>query len=133
MQYDCFADEIAIDFPSVGHVVDRMRHAFLGEPEDDAMLAAEVCVSSREASGGLVVPLEVPVRGTCQACGGRGEVWTERCDPCRGTGDTLFQHPVRLTVPAGVADGARFRFRVRSPHAPSVRVEVRIAVRSSAA
>ncbi|HWF83718.1 MAG TPA: hypothetical protein VG222_02680 [Vicinamibacterales bacterium] len=133
MPYECFADEIAIDFPSVGHVVERMRHAFLGEADDETMLAAEVCVSSREASGGLVVPLEVPVRGTCPACGGRGEIWAERCSACRGTGDALFQHPVRLTLPAGVADGARFRFRVSSPHAPSVRVEVRIAVRSSAA
>jgi predicted RNA-binding Zn-ribbon protein involved in translation (DUF1610 family) len=132
MPYECFADEIAIDFPSVGHVVERMRHAFLGEADDETMLAAEVCVSSREASGGLIVPLEVPVRGTCPACGGRGEIWTERCGPCRGTGDALFQHPVRLMLPAGVADGARFRFRVRSPHAPAVRVEVRIAVRSSA-
>ncbi len=133
MPYECFADEIAIDFPSLGHVVDRMRHAFLGEADDDATLAAEVCVSSREASGGLVVPLHVPVRGTCPACGGRGESWTDRCEPCGGSGDALFQHPVRLTVPAGVADGARFRFRIRSPHAASVRVEVRIAVRSSAA
>jgi hypothetical protein len=133
MPYECFADEIAIDFPSVGHVVERMRHAFLGEADEDAPLAAEVCVSSREASGGLVVPLHVPVRATCPACGGRGEIWTDRCEPCGGSGDTLFQHPVRLTVPAGVADGARFRFRIRSPHAPSVRVEVRIAVRSSAA
>ena len=132
MPYECFADEIAIDFPSVGHVVDRMRHAFLGEADDEAVLAAEVCVSSREASGGLIVPLEVPVRGTCPGCGGRGEIWTERCAACHGTGDALFRHPVKLTLPAGVADGARFRFRVSSPHAPSVRVEVRIAVRSSA-
>ena len=29
----------------------------------------------------------------------------------------LVQHSVRLTVPPGVADGARFRFRVTSPHA----------------
>jgi len=133
MSYECFADEIAIDFPSLGHVVERMRNAFLGEDGDDAMLEAEVCVSSREAMGGLVVPLEVPVRGMCPACGGRGEVWTEHCAACRGTGDALFRHPVKLTLPAGVADGARFRFRVNSPHAPSVRVEVRVAIRSSAA
>jgi len=30
MTHECFADEIAIDFPSVGRVVDRMRDAFLG-------------------------------------------------------------------------------------------------------
>lgn len=132
MPYECFADEIAIDFPSVGHAVERMRHAFLGERDDDEILTAEVCLSTREAWGGRVVPLDVPVRGTCPACGGRGESWTERCTDCHGTGDALFHHPVRLSLPAGVADGARFRFRVESPHAPSFRVEVRIAIRSSA-
>ena len=77
--------------------------------------------------------MNVPVRGTCPHCGGRGETWTERCDLCRGTGESLLHHPVRVTVPAGVADGARFRFRVKSPDASSVRVEVRVAIRSSAA
>jgi predicted RNA-binding Zn-ribbon protein involved in translation (DUF1610 family) len=133
MPYECFADEIAIDFPSVEKVVDRMRDAFLGEHDDDEVMTKEVCLSSREASGGMVVPLEVAVRGTCPTCGGRGESWTERCDSCRGTGDALFRHPVRLTLPAGVADGARFRFRVKSPHTAPVRVEIRIAIRSSAA
>ena len=34
LTHECFADEIAIDFPSVGNVVDRMRDAFLGERAD---------------------------------------------------------------------------------------------------
>jgi len=130
---ECFADEIAIDFPSVGHAVDRMRHAFLGERADAEVLSTEVSLSSREALDGRVVTVEVPIRGACTACGGRGETWTERCVTCRGTGDALFHHLVRVTVPPGVADGACFRFRVRSPHAPAVRVEVRVVVRSSAA
>jgi hypothetical protein len=133
MPYECFADEIAIDFPSVGHVIDRMRSAFLGEGDEDEVLTADVCLSSSEALGGLVVPLEVPLRSACPACGGRGETWTERCAPCRGTGNALFRHPVRLMLPAGVADGAKFRFRVKPPDAAPVRVEVRIAIRSSAA
>jgi hypothetical protein len=35
---------------------------------------------------------------------------------------------VRVTLPPGVADGARIRFRVSSPGAESVRVEIRIAI-----
>ena len=99
MSHECFADEIAIDFPSVGRVVERMRDAFLGERVDADVLRAEVSLSQREAFGGLVVPLEVPVRGTCPHCGGRGETWTEPCDLCRGTGESLFHHPVRVSVP----------------------------------
>jgi hypothetical protein len=131
--HECFADEIAIDFPSVGHAIDRMREAFLGEPADAELLTTEVSLSTREALDGRIVPVEVPIRGACGSCGGRGETWAERCTTCRGTGDALFRHVVRVSVPPGVADGACFRFRVSSPHAPSVRVEIRVVVRSSAA
>ena len=50
MSHECFADEIAIDFPSVGRVVERMRDAFLGEPVDADVLRADVSLSQREAS-----------------------------------------------------------------------------------
>ena len=128
----CFADEIAIDFPSVDGVVERMRTAFLGEPEDDGVLSAELRLSRHDARRGLVVPLAVPIRGACSCCGGRGESWTEPCGACHGTGESLFHQPVRLAVPAGVADGARLRFRVNAPQAAPVRVEVRVAIRQAA-
>jgi hypothetical protein len=130
---DCFADEIAIDFPSVDRVVERLRDEFLGEPPRAAILTTEVLLSKRDATFGTVVPLDVPMRGTCVPCGGRGEVWTEPCASCSGSGDRLQHHPLRVTVPPGVADGARFRFRISSPGALPVRVEVRVAIASSAA
>jgi hypothetical protein len=133
MSHECFADEIAIDFPSVGRVVERMRDAFLGEPEDGEVLRAEVSLTQREAFAGHVIPLSVPVPVTCPHCGGRGESWTELCHLCSGTGHALCHHPVRVTVPPRVTDGACFRFRIKSPDATFVRVEVRVAVRSSAA
>jgi len=133
MPRDCFADEIAIDFPSVRPLAEREREAFLGERSDLEMLTAELQLSKQDASRGAVVPLEVPLKGTCRSCGGRGETWTEPCTACCGTGDALVHHPVRLSVPPGVTDGARFRFRVSSPHATPVRVEIRVAIRSSAA
>ena len=127
----CFADEIDIDFPAVGRVVDGMREAFLGEAPRRNVLAAEVLLSRREAAGGLVVCVTLPIRGVCPPCGGRGESWTEACAQCRGTGESLFQHPVRFAVPAGVADGTTFRFRVTPPHSAPIRVEVRVAVQRS--
>lgn len=130
---DCFADETAIDFPSVDHVVDRIREAFFGEPPAADVLSTELHLSTLEAREGLVVPLQVPLRRTCSACAGRGGTWTEACDPCCGTGESWFHHAVRVSVPAGVADGARFRFRVTLPQAAPVRVELRVAIRSSAA
>jgi hypothetical protein len=131
MSQDCFADEIAIDFPSVEPAVERMRDAFLGErPGDgaDGVVRREVLVSRREAWDGLVVPIEVPLRGLCRHCGGRGGTWSEPCADCHGTGTRLEAHCVRVTLPPGVADGARIRFRVSSPGADSVRVEIRITI-----
>ena len=133
MTHECFADEIAIDFPSVGNVVDRMRTAFLGEGVDADLLRTEVSVSQREALTGHVVSLKVPVRITCPNCGGRGETWTEPCALCRGTGESLFHQALRVSVPPRVADGACVRFRLKSPDAGSIRVELRVAIRSSAA
>jgi len=131
MVHDCFADEIAIDFPSVRPAVERMRDAFLGEG-DGNVVRADVSLSPREALDGRVVPLQLPVRVTCPHCGGRGETWTEACSLCRGTGDSLFYQHVRVGVPPGIADGACVRFRVTSPDRASIRVEVRIAIRSAA-
>jgi len=133
MSHECFADEIAIDFPSVGRVVERIREAFLGEDVDGDVLRAEVSLSQREAQDGLVVSLQIPLRVTCPHCGGRGETWTEPCDLCRGSGQSTVEHPLRLTLPPRVANGARFRFRLKSPDATSVRIEVRVGIRSSAA
>jgi len=132
MAHECFADEIAIDFPSVGRVVERMRDRFLGERAEPDVLCADVCVSAFEAWKGLVVALDVPMRTTCSHCGGRGETWTEPCHQCCGTGDSLTHHALRVSVPPGVEDGARLRFRVSTPDAASVRVEVRVAVRPAA-
>jgi hypothetical protein len=140
MSQDCFADEIAIDFPSVDLAVERMRNAFFGErPGSDvsdvrhfsdarAVLRRKLIVSRREAWDGLVVPIVVPIRGLCRQCGGHGGTWSEPCADCHGAGTWVQHRSVRVTLPPGVADGARIRFRVSSPDADSVRVEIRIAI-----
>ena len=130
MSNDCFADEIAIDFPSVEPAVERMRDAFLGErPDDDDVLRREVRVSRREAWDGLV---GADRRADSRACAGTAAAAAKsgpsRARDCHGTGAALLHHAVRLTLPPGVADGARFRFRVSSPGAEPVRVEVRVAI-----
>jgi hypothetical protein len=129
MSEDCFADEIAIDFPSVHLAVERMRDAFLGESSDlDVVLRRKVLLSRREAWDGLVVPIDVPIRGLCRHCAGHGGTWSEPCAECHGTGTWLQHHRVRVTLAPGVANGARIRFRVSAPGADSVRVEIRIAI-----
>lgn len=125
---DWMTDEVAIDFPSVANVLDRMRHAFFGGTLPTE-LSAEVELTPEEAFWGALVPLEIPLRQICGACGGRGEVWEQWCAACAGGGDVASHHPLRLRVPAGVRAGARFRFSVMPPGAVPTLVEVRISVR----
>jgi DnaJ-class molecular chaperone len=97
------------------------------------VLREDVSLSPSEAHAGHVVSLRVPVRITCPHCGGRGETWTEPCALCRGTGESLVHQALRVSVPPRVADGACVRVRLKSPDGASVRLELRVAIRSSAA
>jgi hypothetical protein len=126
-----FDDEVAIDFPSLHAAVERMRASFVAassEGDDRRQLSAELILSPREAFDGVTVPLEVPVRRICLVCGGRGEIWSDRCDGCDGSGEALGRHPVRLVVPPRVQDGDRFALSFSAPYAPLTRVEVRVVL-----
>ena len=125
---DCLADEVAVDFPSVLTVLDRMRPSFFGgaariEPGPD------VEVTPQEAFWGATVPLDVPVRRTCTNCGGRGEIWGEWCRPCAGIGDQASVQAVNLRIPAGIHHGARIRFRVAVPGIRHAIVNARIVIK----
>jgi hypothetical protein len=126
-EVSCFADEVAIDFPSVALAVDRIRRAFLVD-ERPVTHRASIRLSPRDVAAGATVPLEVPVRCTCACCGGRGESWTERCARCHGLGTERLRHLLQVTVPAGVIDGARFYFTVTPRQHPPTRVELRVFV-----
>ena len=123
-----FADEIAIDFPSVASVLDRMRDAFF-TAEQPVTLSAQMVLTAREAFDGVTVPLDVPLRRTCPRCGGRGEVWADWCATCAGLGEVSSAHSLRVRVPPRVREGARFRFSITPPGAPPTVVEVRINIR----
>ena len=128
---DCFADEVVIDFPSVAPAVEKMRDAFV-ERERCTAICARISLSSRQATEGVMIPLDVPVRTTCRACGGRGETWPEPCARCHASGTQMVTHQVHVSLPAGVADGARFRFTVAVRHDPPTRVDLQVTVVSQA-
>ena len=125
-----FDNEIAIDFPSLHAAVERMRACFVVASAECSRrhLSTELHLSPREAFNGVTVPLDVPVRKLCLACGGRGEIWSDPCDRCDGSGEALGRHPVRLVVPPRVQDGDRFALSVSAPSAPPTHVEVRVVL-----
>ncbi len=49
------------------------------------------------------------VRRTCSSCGGAGQIVKQVCRDCRGEGYKQVQKRLRVTVPAGIADGNRLR------------------------
>jgi hypothetical protein len=122
----CFADEVVIDFPSPARAIDRIRRAFVAD--ERTAVAHELHLSRQEAREGAVIPIDLPVRCTCRTCGGRGETWTDRCGRCSGSGVEELRHQVRVAVPAGVCNGARFHFSVGSLHDISTRIELRVLV-----
>ena len=132
MPYECFADEIAIDFPSASSVAERMRDRFLGEAQESMahseVVSVDVSVSRIEAASGVAIPVDVPVRSLCSRCGGRGETWAEPCAACAGTGTSFCRHTVRVPLPAGISDQTRFRFRLTDADGASVRVEARVSI-----
>jgi hypothetical protein len=124
----CFADEIAIDFPAIGPAVERVRDMFMSPEDRPLAVATEVTITPRQATRGAIVPLELGLSGMCAGCGGRGESWAEPCGGCAGTGECARPHHFRLALPAGVADGTRFRFVVSPPSARTTRVEVTVSI-----
>ena len=61
-------------------------------------------------------------------CGGRGEVWSEHCEPCDGRGQELQTQRLTVAVPPGTGDGDRFSFNLWLPRGPRTRVDVRVAI-----
>lgn len=122
-------DEIAIDFPSVHPLIDRMREAFFAPGTDEASRwSAYIELSRGEARNGARVPIDVPHTETCGACGGRGEIWTDRCADCAGRGTRPASHRVRLVLPAGLAHGAELVYQLRMPAGPPAVISVSVGI-----
>jgi hypothetical protein len=124
-----FADEVAIDFPSSRAAIELFRRDHVEPESSTATIAqAEIAISSYQAHAGAMVSLELNVPRTCACCGGRGEVWSEPCEPCNGRGQELQLQRLTVAVPAGVVHGDRFSFNLWLPRGPRTRVDVRVAV-----
>ena len=123
-----FADEVAIDFPSSRAAIEYFRRDHVDPEASTPTAHAEISISAYQAGAGTMVSLDVNVPRTCSCCGGRGEVWSERCEPCDGRGQELQAQRLTVFVPAGVVHGDRFSFNLWLPRGPRTRVDVRVAV-----
>ena len=119
---DWLADEVAIDFPSVSSVLDRMRDSFFGGGRE-ASLSAEIV---REPAGGVLGRARAartcrfggPVRGAA----GAAKSGTSGARPAAAPAKSRAAHEMRLRVPAGVREGATLPVQRRATgRAPDLR------------
>ena len=47
----------------------------------------------------------------CPTCHGEGKIIDEPCDKCRGTGRVRVSKKLKITIPPGIENGTRLRFR----------------------
>ncbi len=121
-------DEVALDFPSGRHALDRVRRDF-ADTDAPVPVAVDITLSSRDARRSARVPLCLQVPAVCEGCGGRGEVWDEPCGTCAGAGTARVARYVVVRVPANTVDGTTLRYRLALPYGPRVSLDVRLTVR----
>jgi DnaJ-class molecular chaperone len=97
----------------------------LRRPFQPGALSGEILLSRDEAQAGGILPLEIPVSATCQACDGTGGVVFD-CDHCFGEGKVSRRMPVPVHIPPGVRDGEVFQVATGDPALPSIFLTVHI-------
>jgi molecular chaperone DnaJ len=77
-----------------------------GAEPDSSMMQCPACHGRGEQ---LFSQGFLSVRRTCSHCGGSGEIIKQVCRDCRGEGYKHVNKRIKVTVPAGIADGNRLR------------------------
>ena len=123
-------DDVEVGFPLASTFVPSMRKVFFstGEDDDCAMQQTEIALTARQATEGAQVSLDLTLRHTCPVCGGRGELWSDPCGVCVGSGTGWVSHQLEVLVPPGVRNGSCLRFSISPPYAAETNIEVCIAV-----
>jgi len=124
-----FEDEVCIDFPSIGDIVERMFSDFFSGYEHDLTISSEVTLTCHEACDGVRVPLDLSINCCCRNCGGRGEIWMDDCVSCKGTGLGTIKRLVSVIVPAGARNGTKLHCGIKLPDGQTIPVNVDIMIR----
>ncbi len=97
----------------------------LRRPFQPGSLSGEILLSPDEAAAGGILPLEVPVSATCQACDGTGGAVFD-CERCQGEGKISRRLPVPVRIPPSVRNGEVFQVATDDPSLPSIFLTVHI-------
>ncbi|HKZ04471.1 MAG TPA: DnaJ domain-containing protein [Methylomirabilota bacterium] len=98
--------------PSLDALLERFVRNFTGigipKSERPEGLTLEVILTPAEAVRGVEVPVGVPRAATCADCDGMGRQWLFACAVCAGTGVTVAEDLVRITIPPLVRPNSIF-------------------------
>ncbi len=97
----------------------------LRRPVQAGSLSGEILLTADEAAAGGILPLDIPLRGSCPACSGTGGSAFD-CGRCGGEGTVERRMPIPVRIPHGVKDGAVFQVSVDEPGIASVLLTVHI-------
>ena len=130
-RHPVLADEVAVDFPSMRPIVERMLAEFLaGETDTDDPVTrhARFELTARQALEGVRLPLDLMVRHTVPPAVAGANCRAARAgsaaDPAPACSSIAFTFRCRQAS----TDGARLRYALAPPGADRTHVEVRIAV-----
>jgi DnaJ-class molecular chaperone len=97
----------------------------LRRPIQPGSLSGEILLTAAEAAAGGILPLDIPLRGSCPACSGTGGSAFD-CGRCGGEGAIEKRMPIPVRIPHGVRDGAVFQVNVDEPGVSSVLLTVHL-------
>ena len=124
-------DDFATVRPSVGEILDHIAQNFFGFHQKSRgsrrYLGVEVVLDRTEAFFGVSLPIEVPVYGRCERCGGSGGDWGV-CASCHGYGMAETSRTVALEIASGARTGERYQIDLRGAGIENLVLDVTIVV-----
>ena len=87
-----------------------------GAEKEDGLVTCSVCRGRGEV---IYQQGFLSVRRTCGRCNGRGQIIRRPCSQCRGQAYQRVNRKLKVTIPAGVADGNRLRLQNEGQPGPN--------------